>query len=284
MTIYDRFKLLLDGRQENPWAKGLGIDRSAIRRMKEEDKAPDWEPLSAIRNAERLCLRWLNEGEGEQFEVHRYVSDADCAYALSLMLADEDWTVVIASDGHRQAIVLHQPAQGVVGGRGGRETPYNYTLSETLLGAGPASLATIAEKAGRIELAIIATQQLEAIYRAQAGTWRLLQAPDAWLKNARRIDPSHPIFSQSPPATYQLSPDEARLIATYQAMEPGQRQTYQAIGVTLAQQSAAPAATPDPGPQEQQLISSMIVRYDLNDLGEDEDTKDSQPAGRQNRG
>lgn len=82
MTIYDRFKKVLEDRQENPWANALGIDRSAIRRMKEEGKAPDWSPLSAMSRAELINKTWLVDGRGAQFDVNRYVTDADCANDL----------------------------------------------------------------------------------------------------------------------------------------------------------------------------------------------------------
>lgn len=235
MTIYDRFKEMLEGRQENPWAKGLGIDRSAIRRMKEEGKAPDWSPLSAIRKAERLNLAWLVEGNGEHFEVNRYVTDADCANDLGCMLPDEPWSVVIATDGGRLAFVLQRRAQGVVQGRVGRETPYDYTLCEILLGGGPLALATIARLAGSIRLAPIPPRQMDAIYRAQAGTWRLLLAPDAWLRHAQPIGPDHPLFAEQPPEPRHLSREEEIVLQCFTAMEPAQRETYKAIGHTLAQ-------------------------------------------------
>lgn len=237
MTIYDRLKQLLEDRLENPWSSSIGLDRSAIRRIKEEDKAPDWSPLSAIRKAERISLAWLIEGKGEPFEVTRHVSDDDCAEELGCMLNDEPWTVVIATDGKRWAFVLHQPGQATVHGRAGRETPFDYTLCEILLGGSAASLAIISRSAKTIRYAAIAKDRMDAIYQAKAGTWRLLLAPDAWLREAIQISPDHPIFSAAESEPRHLSKEEEIVLQCFMAMEPAQRETYKAIGDTLAQQN-----------------------------------------------
>lgn len=235
MTIYDRFKEMLEGRQENPWAKGLGIDRSAIRRMKEEGKAPDWSPLSALSRAELVNKSWLVEGKGSPFDVNRYILDADCANDLACMLPDEPWSIVIATDGGRLAIVLHREGDGYIQGRLGRETPYKYTHCEIMLGGGAESLATISSLGKRIQHAAIPADRMDAIYRAQAGTWRLLLAPDAWLRHAQPIGPNHPLFSEQPPEPRHLSREEEIVLQCFTAMEPAQRETYKAIGHTLAQ-------------------------------------------------
>lgn len=236
MTIYERFIEVLEDRLENPWAKSLGVDRSAVFRMKKDNKAPDWPPLSIIRKAERVNLGWLIEGKGEPFEVNRHLSDDECAETIACLLHDEPWTVVIASAEPRLAIVVHQPAQDIIHGRAKRETPSNYTLCEIHLGGGPATLAAIASKAQEIRLKTITNKEMEAIYQGQAGTYRLLLAADAWLRDAHPIAADHPIFAPQEQAPRYLSREEEIILQCFAAMEPAQRETYKAIGDTLAQQ------------------------------------------------
>lgn len=236
MNIFDRLSsaLELDVRREYTWAKGIGIGRGVISALKESNAAPGWSPLSAIRKAERLSLPWLIEGRGEKFEVNRYVTDADCANDLGCMLPDEPWTIVIATDGSRLAIVLQRPGEGSIQGRNGRETPYRYTHCEIMLGGGAEALATVARLGERIFYAVIPADRMDAIYRAQAGTWRLLLAPDAWLRDARAIAPNHAIFSERTPEPRRITREEEIVLKCFSAMEPAQRETYKAIGNTLA--------------------------------------------------
>ena len=221
MTIYERFKKLLEDRQENPWAKSINVDRSAIRRMKEDNKSPDWPPLSIIRKAERVNLGWLIEGKGEPFEVNRHLSDDECAEEIACLLHDEPWTVVIASAEPRLAIVVHQPAQDIIHGRANRKTPSTYTLCEIHLGGGPSTLAAIASKAQAIRLKTITTKEMDAIYRGQAGTYRLLLAAD------------HPIFAPQEQAPRYLSREEEIILQCFAAMEPAQRETYRRLAIRL---------------------------------------------------
>ena len=238
MNIFNRLSsaLELDTRREYTWAKGIGIGRGVISALKESDAAPGWSHLSVIRKAERLSLPWLIEGKGEPFEVNRHLSDDECAEEIACLLHDEPWTVVIASAEPRLAIVVHQPAQDIIHGRAKRETPSNYTLCEIHLGGGPATLAAIASKAQEIRLKTITNKEMEAIYQGQAGTYRLLLAADAWLRDAHPIAADHPIFAPQEQAPRYLSREEEIILQCFAAMEPAQRETYKAIGDTLAQQ------------------------------------------------
>lgn len=234
MPIYERLKTLLEDRAENPWIEALGADRSAIRGIKTLDKAPGWEVLSAIRKAERVNLPWLLEDKGDPFEVLRYVDDASCAYDLACHLGEEKWATVIATDGKRLAFVLAQPGESEVEGRAGKRTPFSYTMMEVFLGGAAESLAVIRDIGHHVRLAPIPPDQMDAIYRGKVGTWRLLLAPDAWLKNSKPISRDHPVFQSQSAEPRYLTKDEEHVLSCYLAMEPAQRETYKAIGDTLA--------------------------------------------------
>lgn len=236
MSIFDRLSeaLELEQRREYTWAKSIGIGRGVISALKETNSPPGWVHLSAIRKAEKISLAWLIEGKGEPFEVTRHVSDDDCAEEIGCMLHDEPWTVVIATDGKRWAFVLHQPGQSTVHGRAGRETPFDYTLCEILLGGSIASLTVIAQTAKAIRYVVITKERMDVIHQAKAGTWRLLLAPDAWLREAIPISQDHPIFLSAEPEPRHLSKEEEIVLQCFMAMEPAQRETYKAIGHTLA--------------------------------------------------
>lgn len=234
MPIYERLKTLLEDRAENPWIEALGADRSAIRGIKTLDKPPGWEVLSAIRKAERVNLPWLLEDKGTPFEVLRYVDDASCAYDLACHLGEEKWATVIATDGKRLAFVLAQPGESEVEGRAGKRTPFSYTMMEVFLGGAAESLAVIRDIGHHVRLAPIPPDQMDAIYRGKVGTWRLLLAPDAWLKNSKPISRDHPVFQSQSAEPRYLTKDEEHVLSCYLAMEPAQRETYKAIGDTLA--------------------------------------------------
>ena len=236
MKIFNRLSeaLELETRREYTWAKSVGVGRGVISALKETDSPPGWEPLSAIRKAERLSITWLLEEEGTPFEVLRYVDDASCAYDLACHLGEEKWATVIATDGKRLAFVLAQPGESEVEGRAGKRTPFSYTMMEVFLGGAAESLAVIRDIGHHVRLAPIPPDQMDAIYRGKVGTWRLLLAPDAWLKNSKPISRDHPVFQSQSAEPRYLTKDEEHVLSCYLAMEPAQRETYKAIGDTLA--------------------------------------------------
>lgn len=240
MHFFNRLQKVLDGRREYTWAKGLGINRGVIRNLKEKGVTPGWETLIAIRRAEGVNVEWLTEGLGEPYLVHRHLSDAECADAVALYLADEDWTVTLATDWTRHAVILTQPGSATLCGRAERVTTYQYTITEILLGAGKQTLDAIAAGGRRLRLAELSRDRLLAILHGQAGSWRLLHAPDSWLKGAREIDATHRIFHDMPPTPHQLTHDEDHLLKLYRGMAAQQRATYKAIGDTLAQHADTP--------------------------------------------
>lgn len=237
MNRFDRLIKILDGRKPYQWLKEIGIDRSAVRLIKENDALPNWNQLYAIRRAEGIRLEWLSDGTGEPFIVNRYLSEAECAESIAAHLEDEDWNVTLATDGQRHAAILTQPGSSTVEGRAGRSTEFHYTITEIMLGVGKSSLETIAEKAKRITLSILSSDKVAAIYKGEAGPYRLIGADDAWLKNAKPVDATNPIFSAEQPVARILTRDQENLLNIYEHMAAEQRATYKAIGDTLAQQN-----------------------------------------------
>ncbi|MFT3964109.1 hypothetical protein [Propionivibrio sp.] len=227
---------LLEDRKPNVWVVETGLDRSVIRNAKEKGAIPGWETLFAIRRAEGVRVEWLTEGQGEPFEVWRFVDEDECAETLDTHLHDEPWTVTIATDGQRHAAVLSQPMESEVHGRAGRVTTYRYLATEILLGVRKKSLDAIMARGRDIRLAKVSAERIDAIYGGQAGTYRLLRARDAWLGDAKPIDARHAIFTQAEPEPRVLTNDEEQLIQIYGSLAAEKRATYKAIGHTLAQQ------------------------------------------------
>lgn len=236
MNFFERLQIVLDGRREYTWAKGLGINRGTIQNLKEKDVIPGWETLYAIRRAEGVNIEWLTEGVGEPFIVHRSLSDGECADFVEAHLIDEDWLVTLATDWQRAAVILSMPGSATLAGRAGRAFTYDYTITEIMLGVGRATLDVIADKSRRIMLSEQTRSNMDAIYRGQVGPYRLLNAPDAWLKKSKSIDRTHTLFTETLPTPRTLTHDEENLIKIYERMAAEQRATYKAIGTAIAQQ------------------------------------------------
>jgi len=232
--IFDRLLAVLEDRKPNAWVKEIGIDRSAIRIIKEKDSLPGPDTLITIRRAEGVNLVWFMEGCGDRFSVVRFQDDEERATSLKEHLGDENWTVTIATDWNRHAAVLSQPLERQLPDQ---VTVYRYTIIEVFPGLQKKSLDAIAEHAKDIRLAELSQEQMDAVFTGRAGTYRLLNANDAWLRNARPIGPQHVIFSEAHAVPRILTHDEEHLIKLYGQMAAEQRATYKAIGNTLAQQT-----------------------------------------------
>lgn len=237
MNFFERLEKVLEDRTEYGWSKPLGINRGTIRNIK-EGAIPGWETLSVIRRVEGVNLQWLAEGHGQPFEVLRFINDDERAESLAQHLDEEGWTVTIATDSQRCAAILSQPGEAEVHGRAGRVTTYRYTVVEIIPGLQQQSLIVIGDHGKDIRLAELSHEQIEAIFTGNAGTYRLLNEKDGWLRGARPITAQHPIFTAAAPTPRHLTHDEEHLIKLYGRMAAEHRATYKAIGTTLAQQDA----------------------------------------------
>lgn len=231
--FFDRLLIVLEDRKPNAWVKEIGIDRSAIRIIKEKNALPGPDTLITIRRAEGVSLLWFMEGYGDRFSVLRFQNDDEQAASLADHFGDENWTVTIATDGNRHAAVLSQPLERQAQDQ---TTAYRYTIIEIFPGLQKKSFDVIAEYGKNIRLAEISHDQIEAIFTGNAGTYRLLNDKDGWLREARPITAQHPIFTAASPAPRHLTHDEEHLIKLYGRMAAEHRATYKAIGNTLAQQ------------------------------------------------
>ncbi|NDP60087.1 MAG: hypothetical protein GZ090_12115 [Oxalobacteraceae bacterium] len=209
---------------------------------------PGGDTLSAIRRCENARIDWILDGRGAPYSVSCVTSDDDAADLLQDLMA-EDWDVTIVTDGRRIALVLDQVGifevkDGKTEAGEQRFRSINYLIVEVMVGnIGRRSMELLRPRPkGAASLARITDDALTQLERGRIGTWRLLQAPDAMLKEVQQIDARHSIFSQfNQQELFPASKEEAILLDHYRAMTPENRTAVNQVATAMAQYGEAAA-------------------------------------------
>ncbi|MBI5922552.1 MAG: hypothetical protein HY847_13035 [Betaproteobacteria bacterium] len=239
-TLAERLEWLLDGRDKHPWGKALGIGRNQISSLSSGTPLR-WDALNAIRCYENIDPTWLIEGAGRPFRTTRFATERDRAVWLrDVWLTDNDslWTVIIATNAGKVTLALTLPTRYQMTPKGGEPFWVDYLALELVVDAGGQSLEEVRKHAaGRMRLVALTAEQMAAIEREEVGSWRLLLAPDAWLKDAQPITSKHPIFKAASENKEPLESFEHDLLTELKAMEPDVRQHYLALARGLAKKN-----------------------------------------------
>lgn len=248
----DRVKRLLDGRDKYPWGNDLGLGKGVIDGMTRVGNVPGGETLAIIHRCENVRIDWLLEGRGQAFFVTVCATDAAAEEALADLLGEENWRVNIITDGKHIAVVLDQPgAFQVKAGKDANDVQQyrwiNYTIIEVFTGSiGRATLDLIKRESATHEtrIATTAPTMMNMIQTGQFGTYRLVNAPDAVLSGAEKIDATHPIFNQQDPV--EIAPatgGEAELLSDYRAMSEENKLAVNQVASAMADYKKAANST-----------------------------------------
>lgn len=240
-TIIDRLHLLMDGRDKYPWGQSIGLGKGTIDGMTRTGSMPGGDTLSAIGRCENARIDWVLEGRGAPYSVACVTSDDIAAELLQDYLAEPDWHITIVTDGRRIALVLDQIGSfdvkdGKTEAGAQQFRTIEYTIIEVIVG----NLGRLAMELVRpyqwVSLAYITTDEMTQLERGRMGTWRLLQHPDAVLKDAQRIDAKNTIFSQfNQQELFPATKDEAILLDHYRTMTPENRSAVNQVATAMAQ-------------------------------------------------
>lgn len=228
-TIFDRLHILMDGREKYPWGQSIGLGKGTIDGMTRTGSIPGGDTLAAIRRCENARIDWILDGRGAPYSVSCVTNDEAGAELLDELMVEPDWRITIVTDGLRIALVLDQPGAFEVkdGKDADGQQRYKfiaYSILEVLAGNVGRLTMDLVRGWKSVSLALVAADDLSKIERGRVGTWRLLLAPDAMLREAQPIDAKHRIFTGfNQQELFPASPDEAVLLDHYRAMTPENR-------------------------------------------------------------
>lgn len=174
-TFSERLVWMLDGRKKSPWGKALGIASGTLDTMTKGDgNPPTADTLTRIMRSENVCLGWLLTGDGAPFIRNPVSSDRDGAQLITALLAEEPWQILLAEDGQRISVALHQQIHVQPGVEG--KIPYRYRAMELITGPlGIETLSSINKHVDTAQLHIVHVSGLlmDQIMRGEWGTYRV---------------------------------------------------------------------------------------------------------------
>jgi hypothetical protein len=200
-SIVDRLQLLMDGRDKYPWGLSIGLGKGVIDGMTRTGSIPGGDTLSAIRRCENARIDWILDGRGAPYSVSVMTSDEEAEEFLRDLLVEPDWNITIVTDSKSIALVLEQAGSFEV--KDGKTPageqqfrPIPYTVLEILVGNIGRRTMELVRAHRYVSLAYAEEGVMAALAHGKIGTWRLLQRPDAILKDAQRIPATDPIYSK----------------------------------------------------------------------------------------
>ena len=178
-NLADRIDTMLCGRKIHAWGKAIGLSRSVLQALK-NGKLPGADKLGPIIRSENLSLSWLLEGIGKPYLINSCGSDEECSELITELLQEQWQRVYLLTDGAQVAAVLTQP-----GGYDYSGVNYLYTIVEVVCGVlGQQTLSIIQQQVAPQSLHYlrISSNAMRQLTRGQLGTYKLLNAPEALLK------------------------------------------------------------------------------------------------------
>lgn len=239
-SIVDRLQFLMDGRDKYPWGLSIGLGKGVIDGMTRTGSIPGGDTLSAIGRCENARIDWILDGRGAPYSVACVTSDEAAAELLGELLAEGGWQITIVTDSRRAALVLDQPGSfDVKDGKAEDGTQQfrtiDYSIVEVLVGYFGRLTMDLVRPYLYVSLAYASEDAMAQLERGRIGTWRLLQHPDALLKDAQRIDAKHPIYDQieQPQLFTASSDDEAAMLGQFRAMTAKTRHAVKQVFTAL---------------------------------------------------
>ena len=260
-SITARLHFIMDGRDKYPWGQAIGLGKGTIDGMTRGGSTPGGETLSAISRYENARVDWILDGRGTPYNITCVTSDEDGAELLDDYFNENpNWNPTVLTDGKRIAVVLDVPAVYYVkDGKDDEGAPLfreiRYFAMEIIVGA-IGALAVSMTKAhslpDRMALVRTSPEIMKLVTRGGVGTWRMLHAPDAIIREEEYIGSNDPFLAQfNQQEAFPTSPDEAILLDHYRAMAPNDRSAVNQIVTTMAQsgESAAVKSEDAPAPR-----------------------------------
>lgn len=244
-TLPQRIELLADGRTLYPWAKRIGVNKGTIEKVMKSGGGLSGETLACFHRTENVRTDWLLEGHGAPFYVSVRTNDEDAAELLDEYL-EEHWTITLVTDAQRLLIVLSQP--GAFDVKDGKDSDghqvmrrIEYTIVEII--AAPIGKATITRlKKGRKSFRVVTTtpERFSDIEKGNVGTYRLLDAPDAFIRPATIEEVDEKFFSiYLQPELFPTTPDENALLGNYRTMTSENRLAVAQVATAMADYAAS---------------------------------------------
>ena len=265
-SITARLHFIMDGRDKYPWGQAIGLGKGTIDGMTRGGSTPGGETLSAISRYENARVDWILDGRGTPYNITCVTSDEDGAELLDDYFNENpSWNPTFLTDGKRIAVVLDVPAVYYVkDGKDEEGAPLfrevRYFAMEIIVGAiGALSVAMTKAHSHPDRMALVRTSPeiMKLVTRGGVGTWRMLQAPDAIIREEEYIGSNDPFLAQfNQQEAFPTSPDEAILLDHYRAMAPNDRSAVNQIVTTMAQYGESAAVKSDVAPPSTRARSS----------------------------
>lgn len=248
-TIVDRLQSLLDGRDKYPWGQSIGLGKGVIDGMTRTGSTPGGDTLSAIARCENARIDWILDGRGAPYNVSCVTSDDVAAELLEELMAEDGWTITIVTDSRRIALVLDQVGSfevkdGKDEGGAQRFRTVEHSIVEVLVGnIGRLTLDQV-RRHPHVSLAYADADVMTQLERGRIGTWRLLQHPDAVLRDAQRLDANDKFYTQfDQQQLFPATKDEAGLLGQIRALTPeGQSAVKQLVTAMVNPPAGRPPA------------------------------------------
>lgn len=132
---------------------------------------PKGQTLLAIQRRENANISWLLEGTGSPYLVEHCRDDDECREQARLILEESGWSVVIADDGTRQALILTLPCSYQ---HATNKRPLRYVEMHILTNAGPKAIDDAVAIAAEVRALRLDTNRFDDLISGQVGTYRLL--------------------------------------------------------------------------------------------------------------
>ncbi len=207
---------------------------------------PKGQTLLAIQRRENANISWLLEGAGAPYLVEHCRNDADCREQARLILEEPGWTVTIAGDGRRQALILTLPCSYQ---QAAHKPAIDYQEVHILLNAGPRAIEDASVIAGDVRTLDLASALFDALETGQIGSYRLLgdDKTPGLMRESHRVDDRVAAIAESAAAygkrrdAVGMAPDEHALLDNYRRLSVADRSRVQTITEALAAEAASRA-------------------------------------------
>lgn len=164
-------KFLLDDRDEYPWGGALGLSHSQIHAMFKKGVLPKGQTLIAIQRRENANISWLLDGMGTPYLVDHCRDDDDCREQVRILQEEPGWSVTIAGDGTRQALILSLPCSYR---HASNNRPIHYVDLHILTSAGPKAIDDAVAIAAEVRALRLKPMRFDALISGRLGAYHLL--------------------------------------------------------------------------------------------------------------
>lgn len=240
-NFLSRLRFLLGRRDEYPWGAALGLSHSQINAMFKQGILPKGQTLLAIQRRENANISWLLEGAGAPYLVEHCRDDAECRAQARLILEEPGWSVAIAGDDVRQALILTLPCSYQ---QAAHKRKIEYVELHILTNAGPRAIEDAAAIAAEVRTLTLAPPLFDDLISGHLGAYRLLgdEKSAGLMSESRVVDDMIGAIAETSAHytrrfdTLPIAPDENALLDKYRRLSVADRSRVQTITDALAAQ------------------------------------------------